>query len=59
MINKAAVKISCATGDCAGAAGGADEEARTLYLHLGKVALYQMSYIRGLGVREQDTGFRT
>ena len=25
---------------------GADEEARTLYLHLGKVALYQMSYIR-------------
>ena len=25
---------------------GADDEARTRYLHLGKVALYQMSYIR-------------
>ena len=25
---------------------GADYEARTRYLHLGKVALYQMSYIR-------------
>ena len=26
---------------------GADDEARTRYLHLGKVALYQMSYARG------------
>ena len=25
---------------------GADDEARTRYLHLGKVALYQMSYVR-------------
>ena len=25
---------------------GADDGARTRYLHLGKVALYQMSYIR-------------
>ena len=25
---------------------GAGDEARTRYLHLGKVALYQMSYIR-------------
>ena len=25
---------------------GANDEARTRYLHLGKVALYQMSYIR-------------
>ncbi len=28
---------------------GADDEARTRYLHLGKVALYQMSYIRNYG----------
>ena len=28
---------------------GADDEARTRYLHLGKVALYQMSYIRIYG----------
>ena len=28
---------------------GADDEARTRYLHLGKVALYQMSYIRKYG----------
>ena len=28
---------------------GADDEARTRYLHLGKVALYRMSYIRTLG----------
>ena len=27
---------------------GADDEARTRYLHLGKVALYRMSYIRML-----------
>ena len=26
---------------------GAADEARTRYLHLGKVALYQMSYARG------------
>ena len=29
---------------------GAGNEARTRYLHLGKVALYQMSYARGTGV---------
>lgn len=29
-----------------GTMDGADDEARTRYLHLGKVALYQMSYIR-------------
>ena len=38
---------------------GADDEARTRYLHLGKVALYQMSYIR-IGAsgrnRTSDTG---
>ena len=28
---------------------GADYEARTSYLHLGKVALYQMSYSRIFG----------
>ena len=28
---------------------GASDEARTRYLHLGKVALYQMSYTRILG----------
>ncbi len=28
-------------------ANGAGDEARTRYLHLGKVALYQMSYARG------------
>ena len=27
---------------------GAGDEARTRYLHLGKVALYQMSYTRNL-----------
>ena len=26
---------------------GAGDEARTRYLHLGKVALYRMSYTRG------------
>ena len=39
---------------------GADDEARTRYLHLGKVALYQMSYIRIVGAsgrnRTIDTG---
>ena len=39
---------------------GADDEARTRYLHLGKVALYQMSYVRIYGAsgrnRTTDTG---
>ena len=39
---------------------GADDGARTRYLHLGKVALYQMSYIRICGAsgrnRTTDTG---
>ena len=39
---------------------GADDGARTRYLHLGKVALYQMSYIRIFGAsgrnRTTDTG---
>ena len=39
---------------------GAADEARTRYLHLGKVALYQMSYIRRYGAfgrnRTTDTG---
>ncbi len=39
---------------------GANDEARTRYLHLGKVALYQMSYIRINGAsgrnRTTDTG---
>ena len=30
---------------------GAGDEARTRYLHLGKVALYQMSYTRKLATR--------
>ena len=29
---------------------GAGDEARTRYLHLGKVALYRMSYTRGTGL---------
>ena len=34
---------------------GADDEARTRYLHLGKVALYQMSYIRkNLGASDRN-----
>ena len=32
---------------------GAGNEARTRYLHLGKVALYQMSYAREHGVYYQ------
>ena len=32
---------------CRGVIFGAGDEARTRYLHLGKVALYQMSYARG------------
>ena len=39
---------------------GADDEARTRYLHLGKVALYRMSYTRIHGAsgrnRTNDTG---
>ena len=38
---------------------GADDEARTRYLHLGKVALYQMSYARNGASdrnRTNDTG---
>ena len=39
---------------------GAGDEARTRYLHLGKVALYQMSYTRRYGAsgrnRTNDTG---
>ena len=39
---------------------GAADEARTRYLHLGKVALYQMSYVRIIGAsdrnRTNDTG---
>ena len=33
---------------------GAGYEARTRYLHLGKVALYQMSYIRKTGASDRN-----
>ena len=33
---------------------GAGDEARTRYLHLGKVALYQMSYARGTVIIIRD-----
>ena len=33
---------------------GADDEARTRYLHLGKVALYQMSYSRRYGAQSRN-----
>ena len=33
---------------------GADDGARTRYLHLGKVALYQMSYIRIYGASDRN-----
>ena len=33
---------------------GADDEARTRYLHLGKVALYQMSYVRRWCLRSES-----
>ena len=33
---------------------GAADEARTRYLHLGKVALYQMSYIRIYGAQSRN-----
>ena len=35
---------------------GASDEARTRYLHLGKVALYQMSYTRVLLPHRQTCG---
>ena len=38
---------------------GADDEARTRYLHLGKVALYQMSYIRILTLNGDPERART
>ncbi len=33
---------------------GAEDEARTRYLHLGKVALYQMSYSRKWCLRSES-----
>ena len=40
---------------------GAGDEARTRYLHLGKVALYQMSYTRNMvppvGIEPTTRGF--
>ena len=36
-----------------GFVGGADNEARTRYLNLGKVALYQMSYVRRPGAENE------
>ena len=36
------------------AISGADYGARTRYLHLGKVALYQMSYIRLFGASDRN-----
>ena len=42
----------------AGSAFGASDEARTRYLHLGKVALYQMSYTRNSKVH-YSTFFET
>ena len=35
---------------------GASDEARTRYLHLGKVALYQMSYTRIWSPAEETAG---
>ena len=37
---------------------GADDEARTRYLHLGKVALYQMSYIRVIWCLRAESNHR-
>ena len=37
---------------------GADDEARTRYLNLGKVALYQMSYIRILWCLRTESNHR-
>ena len=39
---------------CVGIAYGAGNEARTRYLHLGKVALYQMSYARKSGAQSRN-----
>ena len=47
------------TRSCVGILSGAGNEARTRYLHLGKVALYQMSYSRNGASdrnRTNDTG---
>ena len=33
---------------------GAEDEARTRYLHLGKVALYQMSYSRKISLPRRE-----
>ena len=50
-------KKTCPTGQVL---HGAADEARTRYLHLGKVALYQMSYSRIWdGVMNGDTIFQT
>ena len=38
------------------APSGASDEARTRYLHLGKVALYQMSYTRKYVVAQPQRG---
>ena len=45
LLQKSRRKRYAACGDV-----GAGNEARTRYLHLGKVALYQMSYARGTRV---------
>ena len=52
-------KCNAHTIFCVGIASGAGNEARTRYLHLGKVALYQMSYSRNGASdrnRTNDTG---
>ena len=41
FLTNAKIPVANATG-----MHGANDEARTRYLHLGKVALYQMSYVR-------------
>ena len=52
-------KTSLVLVDKRGFFHGAGDEARTRYLHLGKVALYRMSYIRTCGAsgrnRTSDT----
>ena len=47
-------KCNAHTIFCVGIASGAGNEARTRYLHLGKVALYQMSYIRKTGASDRN-----
>jgi len=44
VLIKVKIKSRCPISDSGGR--GAGDEARTRYLHLGKVALYQMSYAR-------------